>query len=247
MEVAESDPRIGAVGSRLLGPDGTLQEAGSILWRDAGTYQVGHGLSPDSPEYDVVRDTDYCSACGLLVTREGWNAVGGFDETFFPAYHEDVDLCLSLRARGFRTVYAPGARLVHHGGASLPNDLRTLIGIRNGRRFISKWGDALLDYDPQPAGRDREAAVSAAVLRAERRPLPQASPGHAAQQQPPPSELESLQAQLRALRAAVSLGDELLQQLWSDHRKVEGLRKLADRVPGGRRAGSWLARRLGVR
>ena len=119
VEVAEDDPRIGAVGSRLLDPDGTLQEAGSIIWSDATTHPVGRGLPPGTPAYDSVRDVDYCSACGLLVRREAWEAAGGFDEAYFPAYREDVDLCLSLRARGYRTVYAPGARVVHHRGGSL--------------------------------------------------------------------------------------------------------------------------------
>jgi len=245
--VAEGGPRIGAVGSRLLGVDGTLQEAGSILWRDAGTHQVGRGLPAGSTAYDRVRDTDYCSGCGLLVTRAAWEAGGGFDEAYFPAYHEDVDLCLSLRAHGFRTVYAPQARLVHHGGASLPDDLRTLIGVRNGRRFIAKWGDVLKDFEPQPGDRDREAAVAVAILRAERRPLPEPVPGRAARHEPPPSEVEALQVQIHALQEAALLQDELLLQLRGDHAKVERLRRLADRVPGGRRAGGWMARRLGTR
>jgi hypothetical protein len=176
-----------------------------------------------------------------------WEAVGGFDEAYFPAYHEDVDLCLSLRAQGFRTVYAPQARLVHHGGASLPDDLRTLIGVRNGRRFLAKWGEALQDYEPQPGDRDRGAAVAAAMLRAERRTLPEPVPGDAARPAPPPGEIEALQVQIHALQAAVSLRDELLQQLQGDHTKVEKLRRLADRVPGGRRTGAWVARRLGAR
>jgi GT2 family glycosyltransferase len=245
--VARSDRRIGAVGSRLLGADGTLQEAGAILWRDGGTHQVGRGLPAGSPAYDRIRDTDYCSGCGLLVTREAWETVGGFDERYFPAYHEDVDLCLSLRARGFRTVYAPEARVVHHGGASLADDLRTLIGIRNGQRFLTKWGDALQDYPPHPEGRDREAAVAAAILRAERRELPRTSTGDRARRQPPPTELEALEVQVRALQAAVDLSDELLRQLRGDHAKVERARALADRVPGGRRAAAWAARRLGAR
>ena len=80
---------------------------------------MGRGLPPGTPAYDSVRDVDYCSGCGLLVRREAWEAAGGFDEAYFPAYREDVDLCLSLRARGYRTVYAPGARVVHHRGGSL--------------------------------------------------------------------------------------------------------------------------------
>jgi GT2 family glycosyltransferase len=248
VEVAESEPRAGAVGSRLLSPDGSLQEAGSILWRDAGTHQVGHGLPAGSDSYNRVRQTDYCSGCGLLVTREAWDAVGGFDQRYFPAYHEDVDLCLSLRARGFRVLYAPGARVVHHGGASLPDDLRALVAIRSGRRFLAKWGDSLRDFDPPPAGGDRDAAVAAVILRAERRPLPALQP-EAAEPKPcaPPTELEALRVQVGALQAALALDDELLHQLRGEHARLERLRTLTGRVPGGRRAAAWVARRLGVR
>ncbi len=240
VDVAQGEPRVGAVGSRLLAADGSLQEAGSVLWRDAGTHQVGRGLAPGSPAYDRVREVDYCSGCGLLVTREAWDAVGGFDERYFPAYHEDVDLCLALRAHGFRTVYAPGARLVHHGGASLPDDLRTRVAIRNGRRFIAKWGDALRDFDPPPAGGDLDAVVAAAILRAERRPLPPSQPVAAARPPlPPATELEALQVQSRALRAAQSLSDDLLNQVRRDHVRLESLRRVGARVPGGRAVRLW--------
>jgi len=138
VEVGEGGRRIGAVGSMLLDPDGTVQEAGSVLWSDGGTQQVGRGLPPGVASLDAVRDMDYCSGCGLLVTRDAWEAVGGFDEAYFPAYHEDVDLCLSLRAHGFRTVVAPRARVRHHRGGSLDEERRGLVGDRSGRYFIVK-------------------------------------------------------------------------------------------------------------
>ena len=198
--------------------------------------------------YGRVRDTDYCSGCGLLVTREAWDAVGGFDEGYFPAYHEDVDLCLMLRARGFRILFAPDARLVHHGGASLPDDLRALVALRSGRRFLAKWGDSLRDYDPPPARGNRDTAVTAAILRAASRPLP-ALQADAGGRQPsaPPTELEALRVQVSALQAALALDDELLHQLRGEHARLERLRAVAARVPGGRRTGGWLARRIGVR
>ena len=66
VEVAGSDAGIGAVGSRLLNPDGSLQEAGSILWRESEYHQV-QGASPfQAAACERVRDVDYCSACGLL-------------------------------------------------------------------------------------------------------------------------------------------------------------------------------------
>ena len=74
---------------------------------------VGAGLPADSTAYGYVRYADYISANGLLVDRHAWDAVGGFDERYFPAYYEDVDLCLALLDHGYRVAYEPRARLQH--------------------------------------------------------------------------------------------------------------------------------------
>jgi hypothetical protein len=241
--VAESDAVIGAVGSRLLDPDGTLQEAGSILWRDAGTHQVGRGLPPASVAYDEVRDVDYCSGCGLLVKREAWDVTGGFDETFFPAYFEDVDLCLSLRSRGYRVVYAPHARLRHFHGGSLSDDERSPIALRNGRRFIAKWAGELSDYDPQPKTRARAEAVAAAIARAARREVPpRALAAGVSQPNKPLTEIEALQIHARAIAAALALDDELIARLCQDQVSLDRLRRAVRRVPLASRFLRWAAR-----
>ncbi len=249
VKVAETDPRIGAVGSRLLEPDGTLQEAGSVLWSDAGTYQVGRGLPAGSGAFDRVRNVDYCSACGLLVRRSAWDAVGGFDEGYFPAYHEDVDLCLALLSHGFRTVYAPQARLRHYRGASLENGLRRVVGRRSGQYFISKWSSALSDYEPHPSDRGLEAGVTAAILRAERRQVrimisPITTTTGASRS---PTEMDLVRSQLRALRSALDLRNEYiatLEQQLSNYQQRGPVRWLV-RVPAALpRAVGWAARHL---
>jgi GT2 family glycosyltransferase len=244
--VAQSDPRIGAVGSRLLDPDGTLQEAGSVLWSDAGTHQVGRGLPPGSAAYGRVRDVDYCSGCGLLVTREAWDEVGGFDEAFFPGYFEDVDLCLSLRNCGYRVVYAPTARLRHLGGGSTDPAQRSAAAVRNGRRFIAKWSPALADYAPQPAGRGRDRAIAAAIARAERRPLPPRRAALPELPSPGPlTEVEALRRHGRAVETALALDDELLLELGRSQAKLGRLRRVAGRLPLGRQTLERVSRRIG--
>ncbi len=106
IRTASYDPEIGAVGSRIIAVDGTLQEAGSVLWRDGSAAHVGEGLPPGSDAYLEPRDVDYASANGLLVTRRAWNIVGGFDERFY-----------SCLLRGRRPV--PGS-----GRSWLPDPLR---------------------------------------------------------------------------------------------------------------------------
>jgi GT2 family glycosyltransferase len=160
-----ADPAIGAVGARILSGDGSLQEAGSVIWRDGSTTHVGEGLAPGSAAYDEPRDVDYASANGLLVTRRAWDAVGGFDERFYPAYFEDVDLCLALVACGFRVRYEPAARVVHLGSQSTTGVYRVFLLTRNQRLLVEKW-DGVLDRFEVPHTKDSGAKLEAAVRRA---------------------------------------------------------------------------------
>ena len=61
---------------------------------------MGRGESVEANRYDFLRPVDYCSACSLLVRRQPWEALGGFDPRYFPAYYEDVDLCFGLARTG---------------------------------------------------------------------------------------------------------------------------------------------------
>jgi GT2 family glycosyltransferase len=163
----ERDPLIGAVGGTILWPDGTLQEAGSVLWGDGWAAHVGAGFPADSTAYHYVRYVDYLSANGLLVDRHAWDAIGGLDEQYFPAYFEDTDLCLALWDRGYRVSYEPRARLRHLEGQSTSTLFREFLMIRNRAQFVAKWSAVLQNYADHPDPVDGRA-VDAAVLRAER-------------------------------------------------------------------------------
>jgi GT2 family glycosyltransferase len=169
VRASATDPAIGAVGARIISRDGTLEEAGSVLWRDGWATHVGAGLPPDSDGFQDPRDVDYASANGLLVTRRAWDTVGGFDERFYPAYFEDVDLCLALAMHGFRVRYEPQAKIVHQGSQSSTDVYRRFLLSRNQRRLVEKWGHTLGRFDPRPRRLDGpkfEAAVHKAALRA---------------------------------------------------------------------------------
>jgi len=118
-----SAPGIGAVGGRLILLDGTLQEAGSIIWRDGSCLGYGRGDNPFAPMYMFRRDVDYCSGAFLLTPRRIWEKLGGFDETFKPAYYEETDYCTRLWEQGLRVVYDPNSVLLHYEFAS--SDSRT--------------------------------------------------------------------------------------------------------------------------
>jgi O-antigen biosynthesis protein len=111
-------PDIGAVGGRLILLDGTLQEAGSIIWRDGSCLGYGRGDNPFAPMYMFRRDVDYCSGAFLITPRRVWETLGGFDESFKPAYYEETDYCTRLWERELRVVYDPNSVLLHYEFAS---------------------------------------------------------------------------------------------------------------------------------
>ena len=160
---ASANPAAGAVGSAVFFPDGRLQEAGSIIWQDGSTSAVGRGAQHLVPEYDFVRDVDYCSACSLLVRARTWDAVGGMDEGFFPAYYEDADLCMKIRHSGERVLYTPRSRVRHHEGASSDTHFRSFLIRRNCKRFRSRWRSVL--SASEPAAPRNGAAVARAIHR----------------------------------------------------------------------------------
>ncbi len=127
----------------LLGEDGRLQEAGCSVGRDGVTFPLGAGAAPDDARWAFRREVDYGSAACLLVPRERFRELGGFDDRFAPGYYEDADLCLRLAERGVPTVLEPAARVVHlqHGSSSVER-ARELVR-RNRAAFVERWGERL--------------------------------------------------------------------------------------------------------
>jgi GT2 family glycosyltransferase/glycosyltransferase involved in cell wall biosynthesis len=118
LDTLTSSADIGAVGGKLILPDGTLQEAGCIVWRDGSCHGYGRGGDPTAAEFNFVRDVDFCSGAFLLTRTELFAQLGGFDDCFAPAYYEDSDYCVRLWQRGYRVVYDPRVALLHFEFAS---------------------------------------------------------------------------------------------------------------------------------
>jgi len=167
VSTADAHPDAGAVGSRILLPDGTLQEAGSVIWSDGSSIGVGRGLPRGSRRYDYLREVDYASACSLLVRRASFERLGGFDERYFPAYNEDLDLALGIHRLGQRVLYQPRSVVVHHeSGSGLES--RTFLILRGRALLREKWGRELERF-PTPAPTS-PTAIELAVHRARRSP-----------------------------------------------------------------------------
>jgi O-antigen biosynthesis protein len=173
MDTLDEDPGVGAVVSRLLNLDGTVQESGSIVWADGSTEAVGAGASAADPVYRFRRSTDYGSAACLLIRRETFRRIGGFHPAYRPAYCEDVDLALALREEGLRTVVEPRSEVVHVRFGLVGADAAAWLILRNREVLLNRWGPALAEHPPpyrpdRPhrlwAGRDREAVERILVV-----------------------------------------------------------------------------------
>jgi GT2 family glycosyltransferase len=159
LRTLHSDRNIGAVGGRIILPDGTLQEAGSILWNDGSAAGYGRGRAPGEPEFDFRRDVDYCSGAFLLTPREVFERLGGFDERYIPAYYEETDYCVRLYKAGLRVVFDPDVVVIHYEfGSSASSEAAFELQRRNQAVFLDRHAEWLAQR-PVPgqtlAGRSR--------------------------------------------------------------------------------------------
>lgn len=140
-------PDVGAVGGKLIYPDGRIQHAGVIVGLSGAAghaFRFWPGEPPQSPRLaDLVRNCSAVTAACMMIPRAVFERVGGFDERLRVVLN-DVDLCLRIREAGYRIVYTPFALLTHYEGAS------------RGRRhpmaeeklFRARWAEVLRRGDP---------------------------------------------------------------------------------------------------
>ncbi|MEP6709153.1 MAG: glycosyltransferase [Verrucomicrobiota bacterium] len=140
-------PEIGAVGAKLIYPNGMVQHAGVVLGVGGIADHAFRGFPADAPgvcrQLQVTRNYGSVTGACLLTRRDVFEEVGGFDEERLPVTFNDVDLCLKMRRAGYLIVYTPFARLYHHESASRRRSFEAL----ETDVIRERWPD-LLERDP---------------------------------------------------------------------------------------------------
>jgi GT2 family glycosyltransferase len=154
LDVFHTKSDCGLVGSKFVFPDGILQEAGGIVWKNATGKIIGRGEDPSDPEFNYLREVDYCAGASLLIRRDFFDELGRFDERYVPAYFEDVDLAFKVRAAGRKLYYQPKSTIIHYEGVSHGadgTDVKNALLVVNRAKFLDKWGEILERKHSRPA------------------------------------------------------------------------------------------------
>ncbi|MBD5655711.1 MAG: glycosyltransferase family 2 protein [Candidatus Eremiobacteraeota bacterium] len=165
VSTAEERPAAGAVGSKILLPNGLLSEAGLLLARGGDVYEYGHKGDPDAPRYNYVRPVDFNGGCSLLVRRDLFYAIGGFSERYAPAYMDDFDLGLAVWEAGFQCLYQPLSTVVHINFMSHGWEVSERLYRRHRPRFLRRWSGVV---ERQPIVLEQRALFPASLEAAAR-------------------------------------------------------------------------------
>jgi GT2 family glycosyltransferase len=148
VELFERVSNVGMVGGRLIFADGRVQEAGGIILQNGWGHFYGSGADPASYEFNYVREVDCLAGPCIMIEKSVFLSLGGFDEAFAPAYYEEFDFAFTLRMHGYKVMYQPASRIVHHDCSSYGKDLRNKQSIINHQKFCRKWQNVLTQHAP---------------------------------------------------------------------------------------------------
>ena len=169
LRVFDTDPDAGLVGSKLLYPDGRLQEAGGIVFASGDPANYGRGDNPYDPKYCYVRRADYVSGASMMTPRAVWEEIGGFSTYLEKMYFEDTDYAFKIRESGRTVWFTPFSQVIHFEGKT--SGTSTSSGMKryqeiNHPKFKQRWQEAFKGLVGAGVGMDiaKDGKVSGHVV-----------------------------------------------------------------------------------
>lgn len=145
---------VGLVGSKLLYPNGKLQDAGGIVWGTGDPWNYGNNQNPWDPRFSYARQVDYLCGAAMMTTREIWDDLDGLSTYLEPMYFEDTDFAFKVRDAGYTTWFVPGSVVYHYEGMTSGTD--TSSGFKryqevNRPKFKRRWTRAFTNFTKTPS------------------------------------------------------------------------------------------------
>lgn len=165
LEVFNRFEDVGLVGSKLIYPDGNLQEAGGIVWKSGNPWNYGKGKNPWDPRFNYAREVDYVSGAAMLVAKDLWEKLDGLSSYLEPMYFEDTDFAFKVRDAGLKVFFAPFSVVYHHEGLTSGTDLNSGLKsnqLKNAPKFKKKWIQKFRDHPKE--GTDPDFAKDSGIL-----------------------------------------------------------------------------------
>lgn len=145
--VFENFENVGAVGSKLLNPNGSIKEAGAVFKKDFNYRQIGTYKKTYYPEINYIVKVDYCSNSSLLFKKLNDNGnINLFDEQFSPSLFEEKDFCLNLKQIQKKEIYfTPFSKVVHYSDKTYNSSKSKTLYKTNSEKFKKKWNKQLIE------------------------------------------------------------------------------------------------------
>ena len=150
---------VGLVGSKLLYPNGDLQDAGGIIWGSGNPWNYGNRQNANDPRFSYARQADYLSGAAMLAPASVWNEIGGLSAYLEPMYFEDTDFAFKVREAGYSTWFIPSSVVYHFEGMTSGTDVTT--GFKkfqeiNRPKFKRRWASAFSNHGTEGCQPDLE-------------------------------------------------------------------------------------------
>lgn len=150
---------VGLTGSKLLYPNGDLQDAGGIIWGTGNPWNYGNRQNAMAPRFSYARQADYLSGAAMMVPAKLWHKLGGLSSYLEPMYFEDTDFAFKVRDAGYTTWFVPSSIVYHYEGMTSGTDTST--GFKafqevNRPKFKRQWAKAYSSFGKEGQNPDLE-------------------------------------------------------------------------------------------